>query len=620
MSSDLASVRAEVKAWERSFRETNGRNPTVDDIKKQQTIAQKYKLYKKLSKAATTASRSTSLPDDPPSTPLRQTSSASKPPPKLLLSASRLVETTVPLGSFNPFSPQKKDKGKQREAIPFNLNKPISNPFASPRKSRPLTSQRQPSPDPFPLVQPTQSSTYTHLAQEPPSAISRARKRLRGEPVSPSPNKEKRRRVLSPASLPFPKLQLQTSGDDSDGDEYDQEEEDNNPNGGNSSFVDDSPMKPTTNGKAFTSLFEETAKPMSSSELFGNDAPTAKSQLDGKQQRAKLPSMDEDIFSDGPRSKKTMKTISMKAGPSIKSQSSKLTKTRSKLIQSTLSYASKPSQDTKKRSPSETHTSSKHALSEPEHAQDSMNIEDTTPPSEEPSTSQLLPPSPHSNTSRLEGKSKPNGARSSQPSKSMSRKKAKLQDDVRGMAEDAENDDESSSDGLNAHHSVKLIHHSRGIRAALPAGEEDAGIDDPIVNYAKRVQPRGQGSTKQGDKDGTDVILDQDENEDANVGDERLETKLPNKLHRVLVLESVRSKQNEYEEERIVKSLLSGRRVLHYDPRKGGEIWGAGEDERDEFAGDEKQELDEGGDEWEGDPVPWEVGELSESHYHPEEL
>jgi len=38
MSSELASVRAEIKTWERGFRNTNGRNPTIDDIKQQPTV------------------------------------------------------------------------------------------------------------------------------------------------------------------------------------------------------------------------------------------------------------------------------------------------------------------------------------------------------------------------------------------------------------------------------------------------------------------------------------------------------------------------------------------------------------------------------------------------------
>ncbi|KXN86775.1 hypothetical protein AN958_09656 [Leucoagaricus sp. SymC.cos] len=571
MSSDVASVRAEIKAWEHKFKETNGKEPTVADIKRQPAIAQKYKLYKKLSKTVTTASSSDSRPSNPPSTPPRQTSSASKPPPpKLLLSASRLVETTAPLASFNPFSPQKKDKGKQKEAISTNLIKPPSNPFVSPRK--------------------------------------------RGEPVSPSPNKEKRRRVLSPSNQPFPKLHLQISTlgniSDTGGGDDDEDQEDNDPEGGNSSFVDDSPMKPAANGKTFTFLFEETVRPTSTTELFGNDALTAKAQPNGQRQRSKLPSMDEDIFSDDSKSSKAMKKSSMKAGPSAKSQPSALPKSRSKLSQTTLPFVSSSSNGDRKRSPSETRPSNKRVKPEQERGTNDMSVDNeagVTSPSEPPPTSalQLLPPSPNPNVSRQSGKSRPNGARSSQSSKvATSRKKAKLQADNYGMVEDMENDDGSSSDGFNAHNSVKLVHHSRGIRAALPTEEAISEVEDPILNYAKRVQPRGQD----------------DDDDTGTVDDEKVESTLPNELRRVLVLETLKSKRNEHEKEKIVKGLLSGRRILHYDPRKGGEIWGAGEDERDDYAEDEDQGIDEGADEWEGDPVPWEVGELSESHYHLEEL
>jgi hypothetical protein len=38
MSSDIANVRADIKAWERKFKETNGREPTIDDIKKQPAV------------------------------------------------------------------------------------------------------------------------------------------------------------------------------------------------------------------------------------------------------------------------------------------------------------------------------------------------------------------------------------------------------------------------------------------------------------------------------------------------------------------------------------------------------------------------------------------------------
>ena len=69
-------------------------------------------------------------------------------------------------------------------------------------------------------------------------------------PVSPSPNKEKRRRVGSQLSLPFANLGVLTahSDDDDDGDDAGE---------ANSSFVDDSPVKAPAGSKSFKLLFEE---------------------------------------------------------------------------------------------------------------------------------------------------------------------------------------------------------------------------------------------------------------------------------------------------------------------------------------------------------------------------
>jgi hypothetical protein len=77
---------------------------------------------------------------------------------------------------------------------------------------------------------------------------------------------------------------------------------------------------------------------------------------------------------------------------------------------------------------------------------------------------------------------------------------------------------------------------------------------------------------------------------------------LPDKFRRVLAISPSRS-QN-HTEERVVRGLLYGDRVGHYDPSRGGDIWDAGE--TDEGAlGDAEAE-----DDWEGEPVSWEVGEL----------
>ncbi|KAI6047796.1 hypothetical protein EDC04DRAFT_23276 [Pisolithus marmoratus] len=76
---------------------------------------------------------------------------------------------------------------------------------------------------------------------------------------------------------------------------------------------------------------------------------------------------------------------------------------------------------------------------------------------------------------------------------------------------------------------------------------------------------------------------------------------LPDKLRHVLAISP--SQDRNRREERVVRGLLYGDRVDHYDSRRGGEIWDAGE--WDDGVRDMETE-----DDWEGEPVPWEVGEL----------
>jgi hypothetical protein len=95
---------------------------------------------------------------------------------------------------------------------------------------------------------------------------------------------------------------------------------------------------------------------------------------------------------------------------------------------------------------------------------------------------------------------------------------------------------------------------------------------------------------------------------DAGQDDSQIEVDLPDKLRQVLALES--SKARDSQSERMVKSLLYGRRAGNYDPVKGGEIWDVGEDERRHDEEEDTRRDTEGEDDWEGEPVPWEVGEL----------
>lgn len=189
---DVVSLRTEIKAWERDFKSKFSRDPSIQDIKDQPAIADKYKLYKKLSKAAaaTCLSQTRRSSSQTPTTPPKSTVHPSH---SRIIYKPREIEVVAPLPGFNPFSPVK-NKGKQRDsptASSFSTRKAhLPNPFATPSKNILSRHSRRESPDNFPEGQPHSSIGISLSSQLPPApntAVSRARKRLRGEPVSPSP-------------------------------------------------------------------------------------------------------------------------------------------------------------------------------------------------------------------------------------------------------------------------------------------------------------------------------------------------------------------------------------------------------------------------------------------------
>ena len=122
-------------------------------------------------------------------------------------------------------------------------------------------------------------------------------------------------------------------------------------------------------------------------------------------------------------------------------------------------------------------------------------------------------------------------------------------------------------------------------------GDFDPDLD-PILAHALRDVPHGSPQPPHAQLEDT------------------FEVDLPDKLRNVLALESAEPKSRNFREERLVKALVSGTRVTHYDPGKGGEIWDVGEDNpRRETDADSPRDVEEE-DDWEGEPVPWEVGEL----------
>ncbi|KAK7468687.1 hypothetical protein VKT23_003190 [Stygiomarasmius scandens] len=474
----VSTLKAQIKAWEKSFRQSHGKDPSVQDIRDNPDIAAKYKLYKKASK-----------PPPAPSTPKKSQPSLPRPRP---------VETTAPLSTFNPFSPEK-NKGKQKQ-VSSPIKKTFPNPFATPSKSKPVPRIRETSPSPPPSPSP---SVTLHA---PPTAVSRARKRLRGEPVSPSPNKEKRRRVHSQTTLPFPRQSADLSSSDEDAPA--------------NSFVGDSPVKASTTAKSFSMLFDEPTG--SKSALSRSKTAPSGSGLFGSFSRA-----DSEDDLDGVLGKSRKKVVNGRSIPVESKASSR--------------------------------SSAKRGLSESD-VENEKQTSDTG--------LVLVPPSPPAEPSSY--RPPKDGKRSNN-----SRKKAKL------------GGDESSDTEMHSGDEVKVVV-GRQLRVQHAQDDDEDLESEPILRYFRPLDSIASGSQSQSER--------QDQGS--------FEVQLPDKLRDILALSSTsESKSYDLPEEKVIEGLLYGRRTTHYDPSRGGEIWGVGDSEQ--VDNDAKDEED-----WEGEPVPWEIGEL----------
>ncbi|KAI0673374.1 DNA replication and checkpoint protein-domain-containing protein [Trametes maxima] len=564
---ELPVLKAEIKAWERDFKATHGREPSVQDIKQQPAIVAKYKLYKSLSKAA-------SAPPARPSTPPR--SAPRQPQPSSsIIPKSRAIKVDPPLSTSNPFSPV-----KNKKKLPDPLlspqrasNQSRQNPFATPTKSRskPHAPPRSPSPDPFPPIDPLLMVHRTPVAPPADSAVTRARKRLRGEPVSPSPVKEKRPRVASQAALSFTSHAAPLdSPDTSDGDEIAAR--------ANDTIIADTPMKPRTGGRNFKVLFDDIrpdadrrpVKSLSSRKKTPSSSHNVLAGAKRERSRALTPSSDEEEdWSLKPR----LKGLDTAAVPARSSQ----LKGRAVNGKNGIPKALVPGKSDlwsdmgpPKSSAALTRSTSSNPTARPPNKRPLPDVQDDAERDDTPTNTflnlPLLPPSPPPPDA-----SKPSGPKYADKGKgkaAFSRKKAKILHDS-GAAED-EDDDDSPEDEIQVRELDPLS------RLSKTRTDTDS---DWEVNW--QVPPDPSDPT-------------------ASVPDPgKLEVNLPDELQRILAISPGR--RTETEEEKMVRGLLYGRRETHYDPRKGGEIWDVGEDE--EHAGETEED-------WEGEPVPWEVGEL----------
>ncbi|PFH54838.1 hypothetical protein AMATHDRAFT_367 [Amanita thiersii Skay4041] len=485
----------------------------------------------------------------------RLSNRASTPPTHsiLLPSSSRLPLSTAPLATFNPFSPVK-NKNKSRLPSHVSPSSP-SNSFSTPIKS---------SIEPPPIPSPSPA---------PHSAVSRARKRLRGDPVSPSPNKEKRQRVMSYPKLPAPSLIVESSSIHSS----DHQMNNVHPHNTSSSmFVDNTPMKrPPGNNKSFKVLFDETLPKLALDSKKGHDA--------AANLKVSPPSLEQHVPSL----------------PSFDEEFSWVADDRDKLASRSTSLITEKAFTSKHEDFRSSNKASKRSLSDIE--SDSL---DAAPKSRFP---HLIPPSPSPEATSLNtflNKGYPKG-------KSAAinvRKKAKLNNIGSG--------DESSEDADNQPQPVvKIINHTAArFRQAAQQGDKDSDDSydfDPDLVLAYVHRPRAQGSPHGNHSLWTKPSI---RSNSAIERSGKLEIDLPDRLKGVLALDDINIEAREKQEERMVERLLYNRRTTHYDPSKGGEIWGPGEDATFTKIGwDFEEEVHpdtEGEDEWEGEPVSWDIAEL----------
>ncbi|KAL4241622.1 DNA replication regulator SLD2 [Abortiporus biennis] len=584
---DVAALKSEIKKWEHEFRKKHGRNPSVQEIKDNPPIAEKYKLYKKLSKVHASSNPSSSK-SSRPSTPPK----SSKPSTTSLFSKPRAVITEAPQQSSNPFSPVK-NKNKHIHSPSSRISHSLFhlNPFATPSKSK-STSRvlpKSPSPDPFPLIQSSQPTLSSNLQPDVQSnhAVIRARKRLRGEPVSPSPVKQKRARVGGTHST-FALAKGSTIPPGSDV----SDEGDSHPHVDpvDASFFDDTPAKPPTGGKQFLPLFDQspvhhgTKRPLgriqsrvksSASKLFPNTG--------AKPNIPIVESDDEEAFwNDSGKIKALNLTPATKARNKLQKKIPSAVLPGKDDLWSNAGPSKNPSTNKSKSATTSNQSRTSHKRSSSDHE---MEVEDDSKKEITLLEIPLLPPSPppaNENASKTKYgdryKAKGKGKAT------LSRTKAKILEEMKeGDGDEADSPEDENTE-------IKVVNRwkSRKLGQTLPDREDDDEWDSVLSHPTRHTN---------------NAFL-----ADSTVDSGNLEVDLPDDLKRMLAITSEETKGRDDTEDKMVKELLYGSRVLHYQPNKGGEIWDVGEldglDAAQERAGLATE------DEWEGEPVPWEVGEL----------
>lgn len=440
--------------------------------------------------------------------------------------------------------------------------------------------------------------------------MSRARKRLRGEAVSPSPVKRARvtDNIKTQPVLTFIR-------------EDDEVSDQGSTNVGvHETFIDDTPAKPPPGGKRFKVLFDESisvaqqastitgartnqalaslARTKSAGKgLFGFGFAPIKDDLDRELSQSRSRAMspassqsDEDMDWDAPIPGPSQKRSASKIKAPDFSPATRIGPKKSLKSGFAIPSAVIPRKDNLFALAASNDMDGTSSARKRTHSPD-------PPPSvpsdsrSAPSSLSLLPPSPPPSEANRKPKYLDKGK-----GRAFARKKAKLH----GGADEDDSEDESSESEIRVKELTwSWTNHVRGrVPNAGPKYLEKSSADsEPEFDMETY---RRAASTNQ------------DPGQVSEVSRETLEVNLPDNLRRVLALSPPKHTTiDPTDENNLVRGLLYGRREGHYDASRGGEVWGVGEvsdEEGDELTREKAKDEDE--DDWEGEPVPWEVGEL----------
>jgi len=380
--------------------------------------------------------------------------------------------------------------------------------------------------------------------------------------------KEKRQRVL-PDALPFAKLSVLAAGDSDDDDRTAAEQ-------GDSSFVADSPMKPPPKGGAFKLLFEGAAGDVISQDGRARSQRVPVNARLGislsKSQRARSmsgSSTSETLPDNHPN-------LKMNASEGNSTKGSTKSRTEKRLYphgfgKNDIFGTAQPSEalrsDNPERAKQAEHIGQSAQNTSPAQcaqADTVSNAPDTLCLNHRPP---LLPPSPPPTVS---GSVYPGKGKGRVKMTGPTRKRTKLSED---------SGDEQDEGRTDLHVKIReWSWHRCDTGAAMNSSMEEL---DPVFGLGAHERPSSPGPAF-----------------DDVPGD--CEVNLPDDLRRVLAISP--SKAHTTRDVNMVRGVLYGERTRGYDARKGGDIWDVGE------IGEVTDSQAE--DDWEGEPVPWETGEL----------